>query len=436
MKFHIITLGCKVNAYESEIMYEKLLEAGYISALEEDSDIIIIHTCSVTNMADSKSRKMIRKARREHPNGILVVCGCSAQNHQEALASLGIDILIGNKDKSNIVELLEEFQNTRKPIIRFYEGKNLPFEDMSIVKFHNHTRAFLKIQDGCNNYCSYCIIPYLRGNLRSKDFDQTIKEARDLVSSNHKEIVLTGIHTGTYGYGTEHDLVDLIWELSKIEGLHQIRISSIEITELKEKFLNLLARNDKVCNHLHIPLQAGSNHILSRMNRKYDLAYFEKEIERIRSIRSDISISTDVIVGFPGETEKDFEETLAFCKKMEFSKIHVFPYSVRKGTKAEGMEGHITEDEKKARARKLIALSTKLEEDYANKFIGTTLPVLVEEEKNGRMIGHTSNYLEVEILEDVPKNTFVNVTMLSTCQGIMKGTLHKKENKDIMKVGE
>lgn len=436
MKFHIITLGCKVNAYESEIMYEKLLEAGYTSVLKEDSDIIIIHTCSVTNMADSKSRKVIRKARREHPNGILVVCGCSAQNHQEALASLGIDILIGNKDKSKIVELLEEFQNTRKPIIRFYEAKNLPFEDMSIVKFHNHTRAFLKIQDGCNNYCSYCIIPYLRGNLRSKDFDQTIKEAKDLVNSNHQEIVLTGIHTGTYGYGSEHDLVDLIWELSKIERLHQIRISSIEITELKDKFLDLLARNDKVCNHLHIPLQAGSNHILSLMNRKYDLAYFEKELGRIRSIRPDISISTDVIVGFPGETEEDFAETLAFCKKMKFSKIHVFPYSVRKGTKAEGMEGHIGEEEKKTRARKLIALSTKLEEDYAKKFIGTTLPVLVEEEKNGRTIGHTSNYLEVEILEDVPKNTFVPVTMLSTCQGNMKGTLHKQENKDIMKVGE
>ena len=245
MTFKIITLGCKVNTYESEIMQEKLIDSGYYLT-DEKADVVIVNTCSVTNMADSKSRKLIRSAKRENEGCILVVCGCMAQNHQNDLKDLGIDILIGNKDKSKIVELIDNFKKTKNPYVKFYNNKNLEFEDMRVKRFRTHTRAFLKIQDGCNNYCSYCIIPYMRGNLRSKDINKAYEEVVELVDNGHKEIVLTGIHTGSYGIGLGYDLVDLIQKISKIEGLERIRISSIEITELNDKFMAELKNNAKI----------------------------------------------------------------------------------------------------------------------------------------------------------------------------------------------
>lgn len=400
MKFNIVTFGCKVNQYESNMMKEKMLSSNFF--YEEnmsDANIIIVNTCSVTNVADKKCLKMIRRIKREYPNALLVVAGCSSQNNQNVYEALDVDILLGNKDKSKIAELIKEYLDTEKKYVKFYNERNLDFEDM-LIKDYNHVRAFVKIEDGCDNFCSYCIIPFVRGSVRSKDFDTVIKEAKLLTEHGHKEIVLTGIHTGHY-MSNNHDLTDLINELSKIDDLLRIRISSIEITELNDKFLEMLKINKKVCNHLHIPLQAGSDEILKRMNRKYDLAYYEEKINKIRGIRPDISITTDIIVGFPYETDELFSETLEFSKKMNFSKIHVFPYSIRVGTAAASMPNQVDEVTKKVRVKKLMALSKKQEKEYYEKFKGKELDILVEECDNNVSIGHTSNYLMVTLNENL-----------------------------------
>ena len=392
MKFNIITLGCKVNAYESEFMLENLLRSGYFFD-EENPDIIIINTCSVTNMADRKSRKLVHKARREHEKAILVVVGCSTQNHEEDYQNMGIDILLGNREKSKIVSILEEYIHNHKPYTYFTKERSLDFEDMQVEEFTTHTRAFVKVQDGCDNFCSYCIIPYVRGSIRSKDFNQAIEEVKTLVSHGHKEVVLTGIHTGSYS-SNGHDLSDLIEEMAKIEGLMRIRISSIEITELNDKFLNLLKKEPKIANHLHIPLQSGSDTVLKRMNRKYDTNYFREKIKQIRAIRPDISITTDCIVGHPYETEECFLEYVAFCHEIHFSKLHVFPYSIRTGTASASMP-QIDDKIKKERTHLLLELSSKLEEEYDKKFIGSTMDVITEEYEGEYTVGFTSNYIKV-----------------------------------------
>jgi len=400
MKFNIITFGCKVNQYESNMMKENMLSSNFFYTEDlSDANIIIVNTCSVTNVADKKCLKMIRRLKREYSNAILVVAGCSSQNKQSVYESLDIDILIGNRDKSIIDKLIKEYIETEKKYVKFYNDRNLDFEDMYISDY-NHTRAFIKIEDGCDNFCSYCIIPYVRGSVRSKDFDKVIKEAKELAKHGHKEIVLTGIHTGHY-LNNGYDLTDLINELSKIDDIKRIRISSIEVTELNDKFLDMLKNNDKVCDHLHIPLQAGSDEILKRMNRKYDLAYYEEKIKKIRSIRPDISISTDIIVGFPYETEELFLNTLEFSKKIKFSKIHVFPYSVRVGTVAANMEEQVDEVVKRMRVKRLMAVSHMLEVDYYNKFKDKELDILIETCDNNVSEGHTSNYLLVSVPENI-----------------------------------
>lgn len=398
MKFNIVTFGCKVNQYESNMMKERMLSSNffYVENISE-ANIIIVNTCSVTNVADKKCLKMIRRIKREYPNSILVVAGCSSQNKQEIYENLDIDILIGNKDKSKIDILLKEYIKTHKKYVKFYNDRKLDFEDM-LISDYNHIRAFIKIEDGCDNFCSYCIIPYVRGSVRSKKFETVIKEAKLLTQKGHKEIVLTGIHTGHY-MDNDYDLTDLINELSKIEDLLRIRISSIEITELNDKFLNMLSTNKKVCDHLHIPLQAGSDEILKKMNRKYDLKYYEEKIKKIRMIRPDISITTDIIVGFPYETDKLFNETLEFSRKMNFSKIHVFPYSIRLGTSAANMPNQVDESIKKERVKKLMDLSETMEKEYYNKFVGKELDILVEECDNNVSIGHSSNYLMIRLNE-------------------------------------
>lgn len=398
MKFNIVTFGCKVNQYESNMMKERMLSSNffYVENISE-ANIIIVNTCSVTNVADKKCLKMIRRIKREYPNSILVVAGCSSQNKQEIYENLDIDILIGNKDKSKIDILLKEYIKTHKKYVKFYNDRKLDFEDM-LISDYNHIRAFIKIEDGCDNFCSYCIIPYVRGSVRSKNFETVIKEAKLLTQKGHKEIVLTGIHTGHY-MDNDYDLTDLINELSKIEDLLRIRISSIEITELNDKFLNMLSTNKKVCDHLHIPLQAGSDEILKKMNRKYDLKYYEEKIKKIRMIRPDISITTDIIVGFPYETDKLFNETLEFSRKINFSKIHVFPYSIRLGTSAANMPNQVDESIKKERVKKLMDLSETMEKEYYNKFVGKELDILVEECDNNVSIGHSSNYLMIRLNE-------------------------------------
>ena len=412
MKACVYTLGCKVNTYESEYIMLKLIEAGYdvVNNLDEVSDVYIINTCTVTNTADIKSRKIINRIKRNNPNACIVALGCYVEDHPSD--DLGIDIYIGNKDKSKIVELLDLYFINKEPIRRVGLNKE-KFEDMYITDFKNRCRAFVKVQDGCENFCSYCIIPYVRGKCRSKDLNTVVSEVTALVNKGFKEIVLTGIHTGHYGVDLDTSFADLLNALVKIDGLKRLRISSIEITELTDEVLDIIKNNKVIVDHLHIPLQAGSDKILKLMNRKYDLEYFENKLKEIRKIRPNISITTDIIVGFPNESEEDFNETIENSKKFGFSKIHVFPYSDRVGTVASKMDGHIDGNIKKMRARKLLEVSKKLEKEYANKFIGENLEVLFEEVKDGVSIGHTSNYLKVKVKGSIPSNTFKNVKIKS-----------------------
>lgn len=403
MKFNIITLGCKVNSYESNFMKEALVKNGFSFCSENNKcDILILNTCTVTDTSDKKSLKEVRRLKRENPHAILVVCGCSVQNDKNKYDNLDIDVLMGNINKSNIVNIINEYLDKKTPLEYVAKTRDLNFENMEIDSF-DHTRAYIKIEDGCDNFCSYCVIPFVRGKTRSKNFDLAIKETKTLVENNFKEIVLTGIDTGAY-FDNGKDLTDLIKEMSKIDGLKRIRQSSIEITQINDKFIEELKNNPKICNHIHIPLQSGSDEILRLMNRKYDLNYFFEKIEKIRSVRPDISITTDVIVGFPNETDELFLETLETCKKINFSKIHVFPYSERKGTKASLMSGKVSENVKHERVKKLMELSEKLEKEYYDKFKGKELDVLIEEvENDGVSIGHTSNYLKVELNEKLTK---------------------------------
>ncbi len=428
MKFLIITLGCKVNTYESEYMLEKLKNSGYLYD-EKNPDIIIINTCSVTNTADTKSLKTVRRAKREHPHALIVVCGCSSENNEEKYQELGIDILIGNKNKSKIVSLIEDYLKTHEKYTYFSHTRDLPFEDMTVNKFNSHTRAFIKIEDGCNNFCSYCIIPYTRGTTRSKDFNQVLLEAEVLVNNNHQEIVLTGIHTGAY-YSNGHDLSDLLHELAKIESLKRIRISSIEITELTPKFLAELKNNSKICDHMHIPLQSGTDKLLKIMNRKYDKAYFTNKIKAIRDIRPNISITTDAIVGHPYETDADFKEYLAYCKELAFSKIHVFPYSKRTGTASSKMP-EVPDNIKKARAQELLQLSNELESNYYQKFLNQEITVLTEERKDNYVIGHTSNYLKVYLEGDYKLNVIYNCLITKYADNVLYGKVLSCSNEKI-----
>ena len=400
MKFWIETLGCKVNTYESEVIKELFLNNGYELAFgPENADVFVVNTCSVTNQADSKSRKIIRNLKRLNPEAIMVVCGCSSQNHQEELEEIGIDILLGNKDKTKIVELVNNYKKDNKKIIDFSTLQNEEFEDMFLSNYQDRTRAFIKIQDGCNNFCTYCIIPYIRGNIRNKDFNKALEEIKALVDNGFKEIVLTGIHTGSYPRLTE-----LIHEMSKFDNLERIRISSIEATELNDEFLKELKNNSKICNHLHIPIQSGSNDVLVKMNRKYNLDEYNTIINKIRSIRPDINITTDLIVGFPTETEDNFKETLGTVEKIKFGKVHVFPFSLRDGTGAAHMKNIVSDKEKKKRTHEMLELSNKLEEEYYSKFIGQTLNVLVEEVFEDYSTGHTSNYIKVMIPQKLEHN--------------------------------
>ena len=409
----VLSLGCKVNTYESEYVINELKKAGYeIKNFDDVCDVYIVNTCTVTNNSDSKSRKMIRQAIRKNPEACVVAMGCFIAANPDIKID-GLDIIIGNKDKSKIVELLDEYFNNKEELRLQYTGRLKEFEDMYINSFPGRTRAFVKIQDGCDNFCSYCIIPFVRGKCRSKDESKVIEEVTDLVRNGYKEIVLTGLHTGSFGVDLDTSFADLLNKLVRIDGLDRLRISSIETTELNEDVLDVLRNSSVLVDHLHIPIQAGSNEILKAMNRKYDLDYFFKKIDEIRSIRPNIAISTDVIVGFPGETEELFNTTIDTCKKIGFSKLHVFPYSERRGTASSRMSNKIDEHEKKERSRRLIEVSKELEIDYMNKFIGSEVEVLIEEYKDGYSYGHTGNYLYVKINRELPHNEIVKVRVNS-----------------------
>lgn len=407
MKAAIHTLGCKVNIYESEYIINILKENGYqIVDFDSKADIYIINTCTVTNTSDKKSEKMIKRARKQNKDAIIIAMGCHAQIKGD---NIDADIIIGNKDKSKIISLIEEYQENKNKIKRIYNLDNISFEDMYISSFNSHTRAFVKIQDGCDAFCSYCIIPYARGPIRSKDPKTVIKEITSLVENGYKEIILTGIHTGKYGKDINYTFEQLLKDIIKIKNLYRIRISSIEINELTDPILNLIKDNQVIAKHLHIPLQSGSDKILKLMDRKYDLKFYKDRIEKIRKMIKDISITTDLIVGFPNENEKDMEDTLKFLKEIKFTKIHTFPYSKREGTKAASMENQIDETIKRKRVKTVLELSDQLEQDFYQSKLNETEEVIIEQTKDGKSYGYTSNYIKVEINSPLKPNEVISV---------------------------
>lgn len=406
MTVAVYTLGCKVNLYESELIISLLKENNYtLVDFNEKADIYIINTCSVTNESDRKDRKIINEARRKNKEAIIVVTGCYSQINPE---TINADIILGNKDKSKIIDLLEDYIKNKKQIKRIYDLTKVEFEKMNINKFENHTRAFVKVQDGCNAFCSYCIIPYARGRIRSKDLNETIEEVTNLVNNGYKEIVLTGIHTGRYGIDKNTNLYELLKKLVQIPKIFRIRLSSIEINEITDEIIELIKTNDIMAKHLHIPLQSGSDKILTLMNRRYDVDYFVKKIETIRKEIPDISITTDLIVGFPNETEEDFKDTIKLLNKIKFTKIHTFPYSKRKNTKAASMPNQIDGITKKKRVHEVLDISNKYELEFYKSKLNKEYEVVKEDRKNGECIGYTSNYIPV-ILE---KNTVSDIAKI------------------------
>ena len=414
MKFYIYTLGCKVNTYESNVIRDILLKNNFkeINEKEEKADIYIINTCTVTNTAHQKSLKMIRRVIKENNNSIVIVIGCDSQVNADIIKEIkGVSIILGNKNKSKILDYINEYKENKKQIVDIYDLNNQEFECMKLDNF-NKTRAFVKIQDGCENFCSYCIIPYARGSVRSKDIEDVIEEITTLVKENHREIVLTGIHTGHYGSDKDYNFAYLLKQIEKIEGLERVRISSIEINEITDEVLEVINKSKIIVDHIHIPIQSGCDKTLKEMNRKYDTKFFIDRINKIREIRPNISITTDLIVGFPNETEEDFKITLETIKKIRFSKIHVFPFSLRKGTKAETIPNHLSEEIKKQRVKEIIEISKELEIEYMDKFINMEVTFIPEIYKDGYLIGHTGNYLQIKYkgnIEDLNKTLKVKI---------------------------
>lgn len=409
MRVGIYSLGCKVNIYESEYVESLLKNHGYeIVPFDSDADIYIINTCSVTNESDKKSRKIIHQAKRRNNQAIVVVMGCYSQVKSDEVDA---DIVLGNKDKSKIVEYIEKYLESHRSFKKIYNLREVcDFEAMSISDFDNHTRAFVKIQDGCNAFCSYCIIPYTRGRIRSKRFRDVVDEVTRLVENGYKEFVLTGIHTGKYGMDLEDmNLEKLLRRLVDISGIYRIRLSSIEVNEITEGIMDLIRNSKVIARHFHIPLQSGSDKILKLMNRKYDLNYFKEQIEKIREIDEDISITTDLIVGFPGETEEDFLETMDTLKEIGFTKIHTFPYSAREHTPASVMKGQVDGKTKKDRVRQVLQLSSMEERSFYQKYIGKILDGLTEVHKDGKVVVLTSNYISVLVNDVVDNNQVVRV---------------------------
>ncbi len=396
-------LGCKVNAYETEAMQQLLAEAGYeIVDFSETAEVYVINTCSVTNMADRKSRQMLHRARKQNPDAVIVAAGCYVQTAGEALKEeLSIDILIGNNQKTKLVSLLEDYfkkQERLSRIIDINDGVK-EYEQMHLKQTGGHTRAFIKVQDGCNQFCSYCIIPYARGRVRSREPGSVYEEASALAQNGYKEIVLTGIHLSSYGVGEDFGLLDLIRLVHGIEGIERIRLGSLEPRIITEEFAGALCTMPKVCPHFHLSLQSGCDATLLRMNRKYTSAEYEKSCELLRQVYEHPAITTDVIVGFPGETREEFVQCENFLKKIGFYEMHVFPYSKRRGTRAERMEGQVIEQVKKERSRQLLELVEKQSKEFRDFYIEKNVRVLFEEEvsiHNERyVVGFTPEYVRV-----------------------------------------
>lgn len=401
--FH--TLGCKVNHYETEAIWQLFKEAGYERTdFESVSDVYVINTCTVTNTGDKKSRQVIRRAIRKNPDAVICVTGCYAQTSPaEIMAIPGVDIVVGTQDRVKMLEYIEQYKQERQPINGVGNiMKNRVYEELDVPAFTDRTRASLKIQEGCNNFCTFCIIPWARGLMRSRDPKEVIRQAQQLVDAGYKEIVLTGIHTGGYGEDMkDYNLAMLLRDLeAQVKGLKRLRISSIEASQITDEVIEVMDQSKVVVRHLHIPLQSGSNTVLKRMRRKYTMEFFAERLERLREALPGLAVTSDVIVGFPGETEEEFMETYNFIKEHKFSELHVFPYSKRTGTPAARMDDQIDEEIKNERVHRLIALSDQLAKEYASQYEGEVLEVIPEESfkessDSSLFVGYTDNYLKV-----------------------------------------
>ena len=412
--FTVYNLGCKVNAYELSAISSLLIKEGF----KEDSnnpDVVVINTCSVTATADQKSRQHIRKMQKLFPSAVIAVMGCYSQgNHKFIKEEIKPTIILGTSHRKDVVELIKKALNEHQNYEIIDENtRAFEYEELGITSYSENTRAFLKIQDGCNNFCTYCVVPYRRGKMRSRKEENVLKEAEYLVNQGYQEIVLSGIHVGGYGQDLQGtSFSDLVEKLTNIPNLKSLRISSIEESEIDDKLISLLKEKDNLAKHLHIPLQSGSNHILKLMNRKYTREQFINRVLEIKKLMPEVMISGDVIVGFPQESEQDFQDTYDLCEQC-FDMLHVFPYSPRPGTVAARMVGQITPEVKKERSNKLLDSSKKLYNRFANKFVGQEITVLVEkyDEKEQAFIGHTTNYIEVKILEESTVGKFETVIL-------------------------
>lgn len=406
--FH--TLGCKVNHYETEAIWQLFKEQGYNRVeFEHHSDVYVINTCTVTNTGDKKSRQVIRKAVRKNPDAVICVTGCYAQTSPaEIMAIPGVDIVVGTQDRTKLLGYIDQYRNERKPINAVGNiMKNRVYEELDVPAFTDRTRASLKIQEGCNNFCTFCIIPWARGLMRSRDPKEVVRQTQQLINAGYQEIVLTGIHTGGYGEDLKnYNLAQLLRDLEQqVVGLKRLRISSIEASQLTDEVIEVLRNSEIVVRHLHIPIQSGSDTVLKRMRRKYTMEFFADRLVQLRKALPDLAITSDVIVGFPGETEEEFMETYRFIQEHKFSELHVFPYSQRTGTPAARMEDQIDEEVKNERVHRLIALNDQLAKEYASNFEGELLEIIPEErfkqnEETGLLEGYTDNYLKVVIPGD------------------------------------
>ena len=405
--FH--TLGCKVNQYETEGIWQSFKEQGYERVdFEAIADIYVINTCTVTNTGDKKSRQVIRRAIRKNPEAVVCVTGCYAQvSPGEVMEIPGVDVVVGTQDRGKMIDYIEQHIETREPVNGVSNiMKNRVFEEMDVPDFSDRTRANLKIQEGCNNFCTFCIIPWSRGLLRSREPENVIKQAQQLVDAGYKEVVLTGIHTAGYGEDfTDYDFADLLSDLeTKVDGLKRIRISSIEASQITEKVMQVIDESEKIVRHLHVPLQAGSDTVLERMRRKYSTDFYKSQIDRLKQALPGLAVTSDVIVGFPGETDEEFMETYRFIQEIGFSELHVFPFSKRTGTPAAKMADQVSDEVKNDRVHKLMTLSEQQAKAYASRYEGDVVEVIPEEveEIDGQtwLTGYSDNYMRLQFVGD------------------------------------
>ena len=423
------TLGCKVNQYETNAMEQKFIQAGYqIKNFNEKADIYIINTCTVTNMSDKKSRQMIRKAKQLNKDAIVVAVGCYVQTAKEELENIKeLDLILGNNEKKDIVQYVEKHQSGIMQIKYNDVLHQNEYDEYGFVTHIEQTRAIVKVQDGCDRFCSYCAIPYARGKVRSRKLENIIEEVTKLAQNGIKEVVITGIHIASYGkdFNENIGLIDVLEKINEIEGIQRIRLGSLEPMLINENFLNRLSKLDKICHHFHLSLQSGCDETLKRMNRRYTTEEFRNVVNLLRNTYNDVILTTDIIVGFPGETEEEFGKTYEFLKEIKFYKMHVFKYSKRSGTKAAIMPNQIKPEIQEERSKKLIELSDLNQKEYNKQYLGKTLEVLFEEQSGEYIKGHTQNYIVVNVKGSISSfhNEIINVKIVEMLGEELLGTM-------------